>query len=137
MSAVPPKTTDDMTIADDSQLWRRVPPWHLIEDKNLGTVRPSSAAFDDPAGSSMSVVLGNEVLAAGRDPSSVLAGHDGFYLASVTAAHARSLQQAIVRMPIHDEPAHAEVVGKKTRGVQRSFAKAATWIIPPNAGQTT
>lgn len=79
----------------------------------------------------MSVVLGDEVLAAGRNASSVLDGHDGFALASFSAGLARSKQQGVMRVPLREEPAHAEVFGKKTKGVQRAFARGSSWVLPP------
>ena len=62
----------------------------------------------------MSVVLGQEVLYEGRTADSVLAGHDGFGLVSFLAGLARAEGQGIMRMPLAEEPAHAEVFGKKT-----------------------
>jgi hypothetical protein len=57
--------SDDPSIPDDAELWRRIPPWHFVDDENLRQIRPSSAAFeDDPDGSPMSVILGGET----RDP---------------------------------------------------------------------
>jgi hypothetical protein len=133
MSADLPSYEDDATISNDAQLWRRIPPWHLVLDKNFGRIRPSSAAFDDdPEGTPMSVALGDDVLAAGREPVTVLAGHDDFFLASVRAALARSLKQGIVRRPTQVEPAHAEVLGRKTDSVRRKFARAAVWVIAPS-----
>lgn len=124
---------DDKSISDDSQLWRRIPPWHIVDDKNLGRKRISKAAFEDhPGGSPMSVCLGNEVLAAGREPGSVIAGHEEFCLASISAGITRSLKQGIVRKPLDEEPAHAEVFGKKTDGVRKGFANAAVWVIGPD-----
>jgi len=61
-------------------------------------------------------VLGDEVLAAGRTAESVLEGHEGFGLVSFVAGLARQLNQGIRRKPLDDEPAHAEVFGKKTGG---------------------
>lgn len=107
-----PAYEDDSTIVDDSPLWRRIPPWHMVFDENLGRYRPSSAAFEDhPDGTPMSVVLGQEVLDAGRSPESVLVGYDNFALASFTADLARANHQGIVRKPTLEEPAHAEVFG--------------------------
>jgi hypothetical protein len=78
--------SDDPTIPDDAELWRRIPPWHFVDDGNLGQIRPSSAAFEDhPDGSPMSVLLAVEA----GDPQRALAGHQGFALASITAALAR------------------------------------------------
>lgn len=132
MPAAPLNDEDDGTIASDAQLWRNIPPYHIVEDKNQGGKRISKAAFDDhPDGSAMSVTLGDEVIALGRDPSSVIAHLQGFYLASVTAALARSLAQGVVRRPLPEEPAHAEVFGKKTEGVRRKFAREAVWVISP------
>ena len=124
---------DDKSIPDEAQLWRRIPPWHVVDDKNLGRKRISKAAFEDhPGGSAMSVVLGDEIVAAGRQPSSAIAGHVNFCLDSIAAGIARSLKQGIVRRPLDDDPAHAEVFGKKTVGVRKGFAKAAVWIIGPD-----
>ena len=69
MSDASPTYEDDESILDDADLWRRIPPWHIVNDNNRGGKRISKAAFEDhPDGSPMSVVLGQEVLAAGRDP---------------------------------------------------------------------
>lgn len=125
---------DDPTIGDAAPLWRRIPidPNHLIFDENLGRIRPSSAAFDDhPNGTPMSVVLGEEVLTAGRQPESVLIGHDDYCLASFTAGLARSLKQGVRRSPLSEEPAHAEVFGGKTKKVRKTLAVGSTWIIAP------
>lgn len=134
MLANPDSYEDDATIFDSAQLWRNIPPWHIVDDNNSGGKRISKAAFDDhPNGTPMSVVLGDDVLASGRSPSSIIAGHDGFCLASVTAALARALRQGVVRRPLAEEPAHAEVFGKKTDSVRRKFAREAVWVIGPSS----
>jgi hypothetical protein len=123
---------DDSSIANEWSLWRRIPLYHVIFDDNLRRFRPTSAAFDDdPDGSSTSVVLGELVFAGGRGPNEVLAGHPNFALAAITAGFARSLGLAVVRDPLPFEPAHALLVGDKTKSVKRALAKAATWIVPP------
>lgn len=133
MSDAVPAYEDDATIGPAAQLWRRIPSNHIVPDGNGGR-RISSAAFQDhPNGTPMSVVLGDEVLAAKRDPTEVIAGHEGFGLASVTAGLARLLNQGIARRPLPSEPAHAEVFGDKPRSVSRKFAKAASWVIEPNS----
>lgn len=130
-----PPNIDDVTIADEAQLWRNIPPWHIVADGNQGGKRISKAAFEDhPDGSPMSVVLGDDVLDSGREPASVIARLDGFRLASVTAGLARSLNQGIARRPLETEPAHAEVSGRKTDGVRKRFAREAIWIIGPDLG---
>jgi hypothetical protein len=79
----------------------------------------------------MSVVLGQEVLDANRTPESVLSGHEGYGLASFTAGLARAKKQGIMRKPLPEEPAHAEVFGKKPRSVKNAFAKNCEWVLPP------
>jgi hypothetical protein len=123
---------DDPTIPDDAPLWRRIPPLHVVFDHNLGRSRPSSAAFEDhPNGSPMSVVLGREVLDAGRSAQSVLLGHEGFALASVLAGFVRTKGLGIVRSPLAEEPAHAEVFGSKTDSIKKALAKNSSWVVPP------
>lgn len=79
----------------------------------------------------MSVVLGDDVRAVGRDPGSVLIGHAGFALAALTAGQVRNDGQRVVRDPLPDEPAHALVVGVKPQGARRRWAKSAHWVVAP------
>jgi hypothetical protein len=124
---------DDPTIVNDAPIWRRIPPRHIVFDENIGKWRPSSAAFEDhPDGSPMSVVLGQEVLDQGRTVDSFLEGHQGFGLACFSAGLARENRQGVMRKPLLDEPAHAEVFGKKTGAVKKAFAKNCYWIIRPS-----
>ena len=133
-----PALSDDPSILDSASLWRRIPPWHFVFDHNLNVLRPSSAAFDDhPNGSPMSVVLGDDLLAAGRPPKSALADCAGFALASLAAGLARSTGQGIMRAPLPEEPAHAEVFGPKSGSVRRALAKGSTWVIAPPADATS
>ncbi len=123
---------DDPTIANDAPLWRRIPPWHFVFDENIGKWRPSSAAFDDhPDGSPMSAVLGQQVINSGRTAASILDAYEGFALAYFTAGLAREYRQGVMRKPLPEEPAHAEVFGKKTNSVKKAFAKKCQWIVPP------
>jgi hypothetical protein len=124
--------SDDPTIVDTAQLWRRIPSAWVVFDENLRRNRPSSQAFNDhPDGSGMSVVLGDDLLASGRQPENALAGNANHFLASILAGLARECRQLVCRRPTAAEPAHAEVVGKKTASVRNQFARAARWIIPP------
>jgi len=80
----------------------------------------------------MSVFLGQEVIASGRDENSIIVGHNGFHLASVTAGFARELKQGIMREEETGGPAHAEVFGRKTKSISGKFAKSSIWIIAPS-----
>ncbi len=65
--------TDDLSIVNDEELWRRIPEVWVIEDRVAGGIRIASAAFDDhPNGTPMSVLLGTVVRESGRTPESVL-----------------------------------------------------------------
>ena len=127
---------DDPTISDGDELWRRIPAWpsFIVEDKSAGHYRVASSAFDDDAdGDPMSVVLAGEATL-----ESVLHGHEGFGVVAFTAGFARRQGQIVVRAPEPDQPAHAKVVGRKTHGVRRAFARAARWIHrPPGCDQVT
>ena len=124
--------SDDLTILDEAELWRRIPPHWIIFDKNRGAKRPSSAAFDDHQnGSPMSVLLADLLSEVGRGASDVLADYEGYALAAITAGLARRCKQVVVRAPLRDVPAHAEVVGKKTDSVRKRFAVASRWVLPP------
>ncbi len=124
---------DDLTIPNEAELWRRISPRHFVNDENLGRVRPSSAAFDNHRnGSPMSVYLAAMLAETGRSPDTVLAGHGGYALASITAGLVRECQQGVAREPLENEPAHAVVFGRKTRPVMRRLATTARWVIPPS-----
>lgn len=123
---------DDPTIADDTMLYRRVPPIHVVADQNLGGMRLSSAAFaDDKDGDPMSVALGDTLASLGRAPSTVLDGHAGFGLVEFPAGAARKQQQAICRTPVDEEPAHGSVAGPKPRRVKRAIRDSSAWTVFP------
>jgi hypothetical protein len=120
--------TDDPTISDDADLWRRIHPTHIISDPNLGRVRPTSAAFMDLSnGSPMSVVIAAE----SDGPEHILAGYEGYGLASFKARVAREFGLGIVRNPLYNQPAHALVFGAKSGKVRSQLAKAVEWVVLP------
>jgi len=83
----------------------------------------------------MSVYLSSVLASENRQASVVLAGHDGFALAAVSADLARSLSQTVHPDPLPDESSHAVVCGDKdakSRRVAKSLAKAAIWIVGPS-----
>lgn len=124
---------DDPTIANEAELWRRIPPRHFVFDENLGQVRPSSAAFDNhPDGSPMSVLLAGAVRAQSRAERDVLSGHDGFGLAAITAGLARRCDQGVAREPVPNEPVHAVVFGRKPKSIRRKLAKGSRWAVRPD-----
>jgi hypothetical protein len=126
---------DDGSIADDANLLRRIRPEQIVDDNNTGTRRPSSAAFKD---STMSVDAEPLLIANGLDWTFTLAGYQGFSLAQLLARETRLKGQAVVHKPLSDNPAHTEVVGKKTQGTANYFVSVATWVhLEPKAVTTS
>ena len=127
---------DDPTILDASELWRRISPKHIIWDDNRGLWRPSSASFTNSRdGSPMSVLLADVLGEMGRGPATVLAGHQDYGLASVTAGLARECLQGVARDPLPEEQAHGVVFGDKTNRVRRTLAEGSRWVVLPLRGQ--
>lgn len=123
---------DDLSILDNDELWRRILPRWIIFDKNLGRMRLTSQAFQDPRdGTPMSVLLADDLLKSGGTPDTALSGHAGYALASVTAGLCRERSQKVARAPTFEEPAHGVVVGKKTGSVRSRLAQEARWVVPP------
>jgi hypothetical protein len=121
--------TDDLTIFDEDELWRRIHPTWWILDENIGRIRPTSQAFQDhPNGSPMSVFL-EKVCSS---PEQILTDHPGYSLASITAGLARDCGQRIVRRPLTRQPAHAEVFGRKSGKIRNRFAMESRWVVPPS-----
>ena len=120
---------DDRSIPDDERLLRRIPKsWYRLDD--TGRVRISSAAFKHYE---MSVYLASVVTQTGRKSKDLLSNYPNYGLASVTAAVVRELDQIVLRDSTRKEPAHALVVGKKTRSVARRIRNKCEWIIKPNS----
>jgi hypothetical protein len=118
---------DDVSIADDAVIWRRVPDWHFVRGPD-DRIRPSSAAFDDdPDGDSMSAVLATP----GRDPAPILLGNTEWGLVAIKVSLLRELGWRVERTPRSEEPAHVHVHGDKTTGKKRRVAKECVWVIPP------
>ena len=118
---------DDLTIPDEAVLWRRIPDRHFTLQPD-GSIRPSSAAFDDdPDGDPMSTVLARP----GRDPFPVLLGNEGWALAAIGVALVRECGWVLERRPVDDEPDHVVVIGNKTHGKRKRVARECSWAIPP------
>ncbi len=81
----------------------------------------------------MSVVM----VRAGRDPSEVLIGHEGFGLVSIPTDSIAAAGLEVRPEPVDGEPDHAVVVGPKSQGTSRALSRASTWIVrPPGAHPT-
>jgi|ERR1039457_2260803 hypothetical protein len=119
---------DDPTIPGDERLFRRIPRSWVNWDEH-GNPAISSAAFKDPE---LSVNLESVMVRDGRPPTDAIRNNAGHGLAAITAAHARSLNQAVARDPQPEEPAHGVVYGQKKRaGVGGKLRDGAVWVVTP------
>lgn len=113
-------------LPPDQVVWRRVAPRHF--PRSLAETRPQSAAFQDSSvDGSMSVVLAR----SGRDPTEVLLGYDGYGLVALAISELSELKQQVICDPVPEEPDHALVVGKKTKGTRRQMSTLCRWVIRP------
>jgi hypothetical protein len=123
---------DDPDIQDGDQMLRRVPPKQIIFDQNMGRLRPSSATFeDDEDDSPMSMYRRTVIDATGGNIERVMVGHAGYGLAGLCAGELRSRNQTVHSNPLEDEPAHAEVCGRKTDSNRKFFYQRSVWVIAP------
>lgn len=118
---------DDLSIVDEELLWRRVHPLQVTYDNNLKRKRPSSKAFQNSSnGTGMSVNISSETTVA-----DTLIGCEDHLLVVFPTSLARSLGQGVMRQPLPEQPAHAEVFGKKKGSTKNGFAKNCAWVVAP------
>ena len=124
----PASFEDDLSIYGDERLFRRIPRTWIDWDDN-GNPSISSAAFKD---TELSVNLESVMVRDGRPPASAIDGYNGYGLAAITAAHARSLNQVVCREPQPNEPAHGVIYGQKRRGgIGGKLRDGANWVVRP------
>lgn len=120
---------DDAGIPNDKVLWRRVHPAQLTFNANLNRQCPSSQAFQNTSGTSgMSVNIADETT-----EGETLKGYEDHFIVAFDAGFVRQLnpKQGVIRKPLPDNAAHAEVTGKKTKGVRRQFSASSQWVVGP------
>ncbi|MEJ7859996.1 MAG: hypothetical protein WKF90_00020 [Pyrinomonadaceae bacterium] len=128
-----PVREDDLSIADEDLLWRRIqniPQWLKINSD--GTFRLSSAAFLDDYTGEVSVHLEKIILSQEK----VLAGKPDDGLVEIEAGFPRSLSHKITHDPTNDDPSHAlicppEISNNRRRTDAKKMAKIARWLIHP------
>ena len=133
---IPNQYPDDSTISNDAILWRRIHPAWIVADDNTGSLRVSSAAFDNSSdGTPTSVHLETVATAYGISADAILESFSGFGMASLTAGIARLVNQTVLPAPRNNDPSHGFIAGAKTKGVKKSLARACVWVgTPPSAG---
>lgn len=114
----------------EPQVWRRVPrdQWKSVD----GLTRPSSGAFSDSSdGSGMSVHVQAVAEAHGLRPADLLpAPAAEFGMVGLPVVTLLEDAQTVLPDPLPTDPTHANVVGRKTRGCQRRWARQAAVLVP-------
>lgn len=124
---------DDLTIANEERLFRRVPLYQIVKDDDTGYARFSSAAFKDKE---LSINIESILIKGGDTVEACLHNHQGFKLASFTAGQARQLQQIVCSDPKLGNASHGLVCGpKSSKRVYGGLRDSAQWVIPALAPQ--
>ena len=119
---------DDPSIPGDERLLRRIPQTWVDWDEH-GNASISSAAFKDEQ---LSINLASVMAQDGRAPEDTVRNYPGYGLVAITAAHARSLMQAVAPDPLPEEPAHGVAYGQKKRaGIGGRLRDGAQWVVMP------
>lgn len=124
---------NDAPVAPETELYRRVSPRlniGLVADEDRDCVRLSSAVFKTK-NQRLSVVIEDTLRDEDREPLDALTAYPDDFLVAITADLAVNQEHAIERVPIDEEPAHAEVVGKVTGGKAREMCREARWVKAP------
>lgn len=124
---------DDPSIDDETELYRRVPPAHWKRVGDEYVVRDSAFKnHPNPEMKRMSVVLGDTLEQASRNPESVRSADQKNYgVVAIRARIVREHEQVIERSPQPNEPAHGDVYGEKPTGRRKKLVAAAEWIVYP------
>jgi len=104
-----------------ASLLRRIHPTQVVDDKNTGIRRFSTAAFKDPK---MSVDVEEFLADQGLDWRFSLQGYPDYSLARVSVAAVVQHGQTAVHVPLNSNCAHAEVKGKKSPGIANKLLEA-------------
>lgn len=101
-------------LEGSESLWRRIHRTHIVHNGQV-----SSIAFSDPE-------LSVDIARIQQDMSITLAGEAG--VADLRASAAQALDQQTIADPLPDNAAHALVIGRKPKSVQRKLRNAASFI---------
>ena len=110
-------------IPPTASLLRRIHPTQVVDDKNTGTRRFSTAAFKD---SNMSVDVEEFLVDQGLDWRFSLQGYPDYSLARVSVTAVQQYGQAVAHVPLNSNCAHAEVQGKKSPGIANKILEASS-----------
>ncbi len=126
--------TDDPSIKDTARLFRRIHPQWIVYDQNRRMRRPSSRNFNDSQDKTpMSVYVEEIAIQHNQTPSDFLKDEwSHHFLAAITAGWARQCGQKVYPSATKEEPAHADVAGRKPSNTRSRLAQPAEWVIGPS-----
>jgi hypothetical protein len=113
-------------ISASASLLRRIHPDQVVDDKNTGGRRFSSAAFKDQ---NMSVDVEEMLAEQGLDFNFSLRDHSGYSLARLAVAAALAENQSVIHCRVEGNDAHAEVRGKKSPGIANRLLAASHPVV--------
>ena len=118
-----PVVEDDLTIADDAKLLRRIPPsW--IKD-----ARPDSSNFlEKDRSTGLSVTLWESA----GDLQAVVNEAPTFGIVRVTGRQLRDAGYRISRVPIEGNPNHCECYGRPSGSKRKGLATSSVWVVVPS-----
>lgn len=130
--------TEDVTggaIPEGSDFLRRIRPDWIVAKYNLGLWEVSSNAFQPrPESQAMSVTIEGDFSSVADAIAIAMGAHVGYGLVRLPAGVISDLLLTVERDPRPENPAHALIRGTKPRGVRKSLASRAEWVINPNEG---
>lgn len=123
-----PEPIDDVSIADDERLLRRIRPDDVFVEPETGQRRPSSATFI-----SKSNIISVD-LATLTTPEKALANYPRHILVEIDVGTVRSLGCKMVRDPRPENPAHALLYGsgpdgRMTKSQAREIVGRSKWVL--------
>ncbi len=128
---------DDLTISDETLLYRRIAPQWLHPDERLRCVRASSGAVQTER---LSVLIGDTLAELGLAAADIVEDWPTHALLEFAAGDARAAGLPVVRDRKGEAPleqAHGLVLGKKSKPEKRALLLASVWVIaPPGACPT-
>jgi hypothetical protein len=121
---------DDPSIADDDEVWRRIPPGYFKPKTDGGPPDFESYAFSDSSNppSPMSVDLAS----IAGDPEATRRGFPDHGVVRMKVGALRNAGFGVRRAPLDGNPAHTYVTGpKKQQKHRRRIKKCAEWVLLP------
>lgn len=121
---------DDLSIAGDCRLYRRITRFHMQEEGDRVRISSSALKESKDDGTGTSVHLGDTMADLGITPADLIRDHEETWLAWLCAQDARDESLWVIRAPT-DDPTHGEICGPRSTKKRRRLVRRMVWEIPP------